>query len=157
MRHQTQKGFCGIFIGIPQHQKWYLVYVPSTKKIISSYDVFFDEIISSTLEYKSQNYEEAMYMRMDVSYIPCATSSKEQTRDIIMFTQFEEGNIVSETRNDAESSDKYDDDSIMTPLLIVEEIYAMDSGDESEDEPISTDILEDICDGIQFHTDLDRI
>ena len=25
MRHQAQKGFCGIFIGIPQHQKEYLV------------------------------------------------------------------------------------------------------------------------------------
>ena len=34
MRHQTQKGFCGIFVGIPQHQKGYLVYVPSTRKVI---------------------------------------------------------------------------------------------------------------------------
>ena len=40
MRHKTQKGFRGIFVGIPQHQKWYLVYAPSTRKIISSYDVF---------------------------------------------------------------------------------------------------------------------
>ena len=30
MRHQAQKGFRGIFVGIPQHQKGYLVYVPST-------------------------------------------------------------------------------------------------------------------------------
>ena len=30
MRHQAQKGFRGIFVGIPQHQKVYLVYVPST-------------------------------------------------------------------------------------------------------------------------------
>ena len=29
MRHQSKKGFCGIFIGIPQHQKGYIVYVPS--------------------------------------------------------------------------------------------------------------------------------
>ena len=35
MRHQAQKGFCGIFAGISQHQKGYLVYVPSTRKIIS--------------------------------------------------------------------------------------------------------------------------
>ena len=27
MRHQTQKGFRGIFVGIPEHQKVYLVYV----------------------------------------------------------------------------------------------------------------------------------
>ena len=44
MRHQAQKGFCGIFVGIPEHQKGYLVYVPSTRKIIYSYDVVFDEI-----------------------------------------------------------------------------------------------------------------
>ena len=30
MCHQSQKGFCGISIGIPQHQKGYLIYVPST-------------------------------------------------------------------------------------------------------------------------------
>ena len=34
MRHQAQKGFRGIFMGIPQHQKLYLVYVPSTRKVI---------------------------------------------------------------------------------------------------------------------------
>ena len=43
MLHQAHKGFCGIFVGIPQHQKEYLVYVPSTRKIISSHDVVFDE------------------------------------------------------------------------------------------------------------------
>ena len=42
MRHQAQKGFCGIFVGISQHQKVYLVYVPSKRKIISSYDVVFE-------------------------------------------------------------------------------------------------------------------
>ena len=43
MRHQAQKGFRGIFVGIPEHQKVYLVYVPSTRTVISSYDVVFDE------------------------------------------------------------------------------------------------------------------
>ena len=42
MRHQAQKGFRGIFVGIPQHQKGYLVYLPSTRKLILSYDVMFD-------------------------------------------------------------------------------------------------------------------
>ena len=49
MRHQAQKSFRGIFAGIPQHQKGYLVYVPSTRKVISSYDVMFDESFSSAL------------------------------------------------------------------------------------------------------------
>ena len=34
MRHQAKKGFRGIFVGIPEHQKGYLVYVPSTRKIM---------------------------------------------------------------------------------------------------------------------------
>ena len=41
--HQAQKGFHGIFVGIPDHQRIYLVYVPSTRTIISSYDFVFDE------------------------------------------------------------------------------------------------------------------
>ena len=30
MINKSQKYFCGIFVGIQQHQKWYLIYVPST-------------------------------------------------------------------------------------------------------------------------------
>ena len=75
MRHQAQKGFCSIFVGIAQHQKGYIVYVPSTSKIISSYDVDFDEIFSSALAYTSQPYSEAMVMRPAVTYTPCAKSS----------------------------------------------------------------------------------
>ena len=60
MCHQTQKCFCGNCIGILQHQKGYLVYVPSKRRIISSYDVFLNEIFSSALEYTSQPYSEAM-------------------------------------------------------------------------------------------------
>ena len=49
MCHQVQKGFRGISVGFPQHQKHYLVYVPSTRKIISSYDVVLDESFSIAL------------------------------------------------------------------------------------------------------------
>ena len=45
MRHQVQKGFYRIFVGIPQHQKGPLVYVPSARNIISSYDVSLNESI----------------------------------------------------------------------------------------------------------------
>ena len=41
--HQSQKNSCGIFVGIPQHQKGYLIYVFSTWKLVSSHDVVFDE------------------------------------------------------------------------------------------------------------------
>ena len=35
MRHQAQKGFRGISVVILEHQKGYLVYVPSNRKVIS--------------------------------------------------------------------------------------------------------------------------
>ena len=85
------------------------MYVPSARKIISLYDVVFDEIFSSSLAYTSQPYSEAMTMRTYVAYTPCATSPREQTGDIITFTQFEEGNILYETRNDVESGNESDD------------------------------------------------
>ena len=76
MRHQAQKGFRGIFVGIPQHQKVYIVYVTSTRKVILSYDVVFGKSFSSALSYTSRPYSEAMEMRLAVTYIPYATSSK---------------------------------------------------------------------------------
>ena len=39
-------------------------------------------------------YSEALAMRPAVSYIPYATSSHEQTGDIITFAQFEEGGLL---------------------------------------------------------------
>ena len=52
MCHKAQKCFRGIYVGIPQHQKGYLVYVLSTRKIVYSYDCFY-ESFSSALEYTS--------------------------------------------------------------------------------------------------------
>ena len=69
---------------------------------------------------------------------------REQTSDIIKFKHFErdtsssETNSPSETCNDAESGDKPDDDSIMPPLVSEEEMDVMDSGDESDNDLIST-------------------
>ena len=146
MRHQAQKGFRGIFVGILQHQKGYLVYVPITRNIISSYDVVFDEMFSSAVAYTQKTYSEAMDMRLYVTYTTCATSSRDQTGDIITFAKFEEVNLLSETREDVESDDKSGDrsydNSIMPPLLSIEEPNALDSGDESDDEPMSIEILE---------------
>ena len=74
MRHQAQIGFHGIFVGTPEHQKVYLLYIPSTRKVISSYDVVFDESFSSAVAYTSRPYSEVMAMRPAVTYTPYATS-----------------------------------------------------------------------------------
>ena len=110
---------------------------------MSSYDVVFDESFSSELAYTSQLYSEAMVMRTAVTYTPCDTSSREETGNIITFTQFEEGNILTKTCNDAESGDG---NSILPPLLIKEEIDAVVYGNESDHDLISTEMLEDIRD-----------
>ena len=71
-------------------------------------------------------------MRLDVTYTPYAKSPKEQTVNITTSVQFEEGYLLSKIRDNAESGDESDDDSIMSPLIRQEEIDAMDSGNESD-------------------------
>ena len=44
----------------------------------------------------------------------------------------------------------------MPPLLSEEEIYAMYYGNESDAEPITTEMLVDICDGSQSHLSVNR-
>ena len=75
-------------------------------------------------------------MRPAVLYIPYDTSPKEKTGDIITFTQFEEKNLLSETRNDTESGNKSDDDTTLETLIIKEKIDVMSPGDESDAEHI---------------------
>ena len=65
----------------------------------------------------SRPYSEAMAMLPYVTYTPCNTYSREQNGNIITFAQFEEGGLLSETCNDAESGDKSDENSIMQPQL----------------------------------------
>ena len=104
-----------------------------------------------------------MAVRPDVSYTPYAIYSREQTGDIITFTQFEEGDFLSETQNllsenryNTESGNESDDDSTMPPLTSEENIYAIYSGDEYDAKPISTEMLEDIFDGSHSHPSVNR-
>ena len=68
-------------------------------------------------------------MQPAVSYIPYSACSKEQTGDIITFAPFEEGNVPLESRNNAKSSNKYDDDSTLPPSSSEAEINVVSSGD----------------------------
>ena len=129
------------------------MYVPNTRKIISSYGFVFDHRFSIALSYTSQPYLEAMAMRTAVTYTPCATSLIEQTVNILPFAQFEEGNILTETCNDAESGDESDNKSIM---MSKQDVDDMNSGDESNHDLISTEMLEVIHDGSQTHLNFNR-
>ena len=129
------------------------MYVPRTRKIISSYDVVFDVSFSIALAYTSRPYSEAMVIRLAVTYTPFSTSSKEQTGDVITFTQFEEGKIFTKTRNDVESGDKSDNASIMASK---KDMDTNNSGDESDHVLISKEMLEDICYGSQTHPNVNK-
>ena len=98
-----------------------------------------------------------MAMRPAVSYIPCATSSREQTGNIITFAQFKEGGLLYETFDDAKISDESGDDSIMPPLISEEEMGDMDSCDDSDAQPMSEYMLEDIPDSSNSHPSVNRI
>ena len=56
-------------------------------------------------------------MRPEVSYIPYTTSSKEQTGDKVTFAQFEQRNLLLESRNGTESGDESDDDLTLPSLI----------------------------------------
>ena len=89
-----------------------------------------------------------MAMHPEVTYTPYATSSKEQTGNVITFAQFEEGNLLSETRNNTESGDESDSESIMTSKKYMENLNKTEKFD---DNLISTETLHDIRDGNQTH------
>ena len=88
-----------------------------------------------TYRYTSRPYSEAMVMRPEVTYTPYATYSKEQTGNLSTFTQFEEGNILTETRNDAESGDESDRESLM---MNEQDMEKLDSNENSNHDLIST-------------------
>ena len=76
-----------------------------------------------------------MVMRPAVTYTPYATSSREKTGNLITFAQFEEGNILTETRNDAESGEESNNELI---IMSEQDMDAINYGDESNHDIIST-------------------
>ena len=88
-----------------------------------------------------------------MTYTPYATSSKEKTGDVITFAQFEEGNLLSETRDDTESGDKSDSKSIM---MSEKDMENLDEIEKFDDDLISTDTLHDIRDGNQTHLKINK-
>ena len=129
------------------------MYVPSTRKVISSYDVVFDERFSSALAHTSRPYSEVMAMRPEVTYTPYATFSKEQTGNVMKFAQFEERQILTENCNDEESGDESDNESIM---MSEQDMENLDSNENSDHDLIPTEMLEDICDRSQTHQNVNK-
>ena len=94
-----------------------------------------------------------MVMRLAVRYTLYATSSIKKTVDVITFTQFEEENILTETRNDTESGDESDSESIM---MNEQDMENLDEKEKFDDDLISTETLHDISGGNQTHPNIDK-
>ena len=97
-----------------------------------------------------------MAMRPAETYILYATYSREKTGNIITFAQFEEGGLFSETCDDTECGHESDDDSTLPPLISEEKIDVMSLGYESDAEPMSTEMSEDIHGGSQSYPIINR-
>ena len=117
----------------------------------------FYESFSSELSYTSFTYSDAMAMQPAVQYVTYATYSVEQTGDIITFTHFEEGGLLSEYWNGTEIVNGSDDDSTLVTFISEAEMDGTSSGDESGDEPMAKDMLEDVCDGSQYNPIINRV
>ena len=74
-------------------------------------------------------------MCLAVTYTLYATSSEEQTGSVITFAQFEEGKILTETRNDTESGDESDNQYIM---MSEQDMENLDSNEQSNHDLIPT-------------------
>ena len=66
MRHQSQNCLWGILFGITQHQKGYLIYIPSTRKLFSSHDVIFDNFF--IVSYHTRHVHIQRQLRRDQQY-----------------------------------------------------------------------------------------
>ena len=61
--------------------------------------------------------------------------------------------MLTETRNDTESGDKSDSESIM---MSKQDMENLDEEEKFDDDPISTETLHDIRDGNQTHPNIDK-
>ena len=72
---------------------------------------------------------------------------------MITFTQFEEGNLISETHNDTESDDESDSESIM---MSEKDMENLDEKEKFDDDLISKETFHDIRDINQTHPSIDK-
>ena len=72
---------------------------------------------------------------------------------MITFAQFEEGDSLTETRNNTESGDESDSELIM---MSEQDMKNLNEKEKFDDDLISTETLHDIRDGNQTHPNIDK-
>ena len=120
MKKSSQKGVRGIFIGFPDHQQGYLIFVPSTRQIVVSGDVTFDETFQSIVSLTSPPFHDAMAMKPNTSLSKDSEEIIETTGDIEDLAHITpvpvHENIISEIQDTQQPSD-----SLVTDIEIVQD------------------------------------
>ena len=78
----SQRGVRGIFIGFDDYTPGYLIFIPSTRQIVTSIDVIFDEYFLSALVHKTRAYREALLTRPVNDTLPDPQNVTDHTGDI---------------------------------------------------------------------------
>ena len=78
----SQRGFRAIFVGLDEYSSGYQVYVPTTRQLVTSSDVVFDEDFTTALVHKHQSYKEALKVRSGESENSSFLAPSEHTGDI---------------------------------------------------------------------------
>ena len=103
--NQTQRGIRGIFIGFPRNQKGFLVFVPSTRQIVVSGDVVFDETFYCAIATTWRPFHDSLALRPISSNAPTGDMTVEVTGTIDdVFPSLQEGNLPNFTATEEDSS-----------------------------------------------------
>ena len=78
----TQRGVRGILTGLDDHTPGYLIFLPSSRQIVTSVDVIFDEKFIFALVHKNRAYHEAILTRPINDPIANYNHVRDKTGDI---------------------------------------------------------------------------
>ena len=98
-------------MGFSPTQKGLLLYLPSTRQIVSSGDVICDETFASTV---AETWRHALPLRPTSSFIPDPNTTLEHTGDLL--SQFEVGNTAVNNGQTATTS-PHEEDIIHSDLI----------------------------------------
>jgi transposase InsO family protein len=130
---QTERGIRGVFIGFPENQKGYLLYVPSTRSICVSGDVFFDENFSSAIARTWQQFHDGLALIPKKSYIPPVDTFLSHTGCVEdNFQPVEEGELQEGADVCPSSVTHFDDDDESMPCLSHCSSHSSDEEDEDD-------------------------
>jgi len=81
---QTKHGIRGIFFGLDQNQKGYILYAPASRRLCISANITFDEQFNSTIAHTWQLQHDSLALCPVSSDIPLATTTIEHTGEVMV-------------------------------------------------------------------------